>query len=154
MIEIRLVKKEDFAGLKALLDSIGLFHSDMLDEMISNYFNNPHSKEVWFIALENHTPVSFGYCGPERLTEGTYNLYAIGVKPGAQRTGNGSRMMRFIEDHLRQKGQRLLIVDTSGSEAYASARKFYEKLSYTREAVIRDFWKEGEDKVTFWKKLS
>ena len=30
----------------------------------------------------------------------------------------------------------------------------YENLNYTKEAVIRDLWKEGEDKVVYWKTLN
>ena len=62
-------------------------------------------------------------------------------------------MMNFIENYLREKGHRILIVDTSGTGDFISTRKFYKKINYTQEGVIRDFWSEGDDKVTFWKKL-
>lgn len=61
--------------------------------------------------------------------------------------------MAFIEGYLRDNGNRILIVDTSGTPEFDLTRAFYFKIGYTREAVIRDFWKDGDDKVTFWKKL-
>ena len=62
-------------------------------------------------------------------------------------------MMSYIESELKAKGMSILIVDTSGTEEFTQTRKFYENLNYTKEAVIRDFWKEGDDKVTYWKEL-
>lgn len=153
MPDIRLVEAADIPGLKAVLDSIELFPADMLDEMIADYLHNPASGDVWFTALEKGQVISIGYCAPEKLTDGTYNLYAIGVKGDMQGKGTGGHMMAFIEQHLRERGQRILIVDTSGTDAFSQTRTFYEKLGYTREAVIRDFWEEGDDKVTYWKKL-
>jgi ribosomal protein S18 acetylase RimI-like enzyme len=34
-----------------------------------------------------------------------------------------------------------------------AAGNFYKKIGYTQEAVIRDFWKDGEDKIVFRKKF-
>ena len=149
-----MVCKNDIAALKQVLDSIDLFPSQILEDMISDYFNNPTSQEIWFTALQNDSPISIGYCAPEKLTEGTYNLYTIGVQKDIQAQGIGTKMMAFIENHLRDKGQRILIVETSGTDEFQLTREFYKKLDYKKEAVIRDFWKEGDDKVVFWKKLN
>ena len=154
MKEIRMVNKSDITDLKQVLDSIELFPSEMLDDMIFDYLNNPETEEVWFTETEDGRPISIGYCAPEKLTEGTYNLYAIGVRSDVQSKGTGSRMMNFIENYLKAKGHRILIVDASGADEFESTRKFYEKLGYNKEAVIRDFWKEGDDKIVFWKKLN
>ena len=125
----------------------------MIADMISDYFNNPETEEIWFTATEQDEPVSIGYCAPEKLTVGTFNLYAIGVRSDIQAKGIGSKMMSFIENHLKINNQRILIVDTSGTEDFKLTRRFYEKLRYNKEAVIRDFWKDGDDKVIFGKKL-
>lgn len=153
MKEIRLVNKSDVPYLKKVLDSIELFPAELLDNMIYDYLNNNESEDIWFTETNNNTPVSIGFCAPEKLTEGTYNLYAIGVRGDIQSKGTGSRMMTFIENHLVKNGHRILIVDTSGTDDFKSTRKFYEKLGYIKEAVIRDFWEEGDDKVIYWKKL-
>ncbi len=151
--KIRAVTKADTEALKQVVDSSGLFPSEYLDEMISDYFNNPDTQDIWFAYIDGNIPTAIGYCVPEKLTEGTYNLLAIGVLQQSQRKGIASDMMSYIEQLLKQKDGRLLIVETSSDDAQTGARNFYKKIGYTRAAVIKDFWKDGEDKIVFWKKL-
>lgn len=151
--KIREVIHSDLDSLKIVLDSCGLFPSEYLDEMISDYFNNLDTNEIWFTYVENNSPISIGYCIPEKLTSGTYNILAIGVSENHQRKGVAVEMMNFIEQKLKTIGARVLIVETSSDDAQIGARNLYQKLGYNQEAVIRDFWNEGEDKIVYWKKL-
>jgi len=151
--KIRPVLKSDIDGLKSVLDSCGLFPSEYLDEVISDYFYNSDSQDIWFTYIDNDRPAAIGYCVPEKLTNGTYNLLAIGVSENSQRKGIANQMMNHIERQLKSQDGRILIVETSSDEAQIGARKLYEKIGYTKEAVIRDFWNDGEDKIVFWKKL-
>jgi len=41
--------------------------------------------------------------------------------------GTGGQLMRRVEDDLRARGQRLLLVLTSGLESFARTRAFYDK---------------------------
>lgn len=150
---IRPVTTADVDDLKLVLDSCALFPSEYLDEMISDYFNNAETEDHWFTFLIDEKPVAIGYCIPEKLTEGTYNLLAIGVSQNAQRKGVASAMMEYIEQLLKQKKGRLLLVETSSDEAQIAARKLYQKIGYKQIAVIDDFWKDGEDKIIFLKQL-
>jgi ribosomal protein S18 acetylase RimI-like enzyme len=154
MSEIRKIYKSDIDGLKNVLNTIDLFPSEMLDEMLVDYFDNPETEKIWFTCIQQEIPVSIGYCAPEELTDRTYNLYALGVKNDLQNKGVGKAMMTFIEEYLKIEGKRVLIVETSSLSEYENTRAFYLKIGYTQEAVIRDFWKEGDDKVIFWKKLN
>lgn len=151
--KIRAVTSADIDGLKKVADSSGLFPSEYLDEMISDYFSNPETQDIWFAYIDNDKPAAIGYCVPEKLTDGTYNLLAIGVSQDSQRIGIASQMMNYIEQLLKQKHGRILIVETSSDDAQIGARNFYKKIGYTQAAVIKDFWKDGEDKIVFWKKL-
>lgn len=151
--KIRAVTSADIDGLKKVADSSGLFPSEYLDEMISDYFNNADTQDIWFAYFDDNKPVALGYCVPEKFTDGTYNLLAIGVSEDSQRKGIASEMMKYIEQLLKHKEGRILIVETSTDDAQIGARKFYKQIGYTQEAVIRDFWKDGEDKIVFWKKL-
>lgn len=152
-ISIRKVKKDDLQDLKSVLDSIELFPSAFLDEMIADYFENPNTQDIWFTATDDDKPISIAYCAPEKFTEGTFNLYAIGVRSDVNGKGIGQQMMHYLEAQLQEAGHRILIVETSGTAAFQSTRTFYEKLNYTKEAVLRDFWSEGDDKVIYWKKF-
>jgi ribosomal protein S18 acetylase RimI-like enzyme len=151
--KIRPVTKSDIDGLKNVADSSGVFPSEYLDEMISDYFNNPNTQDIWFAYFDDNKPVAIGYCVPEKFTDGTYNLLAIGVSEDFQRKGIASQMMKYIEHLLKHKSGRILIVETSSDDAQIGARNFYPKIGYTQVGVLKDFWKDGEDKIVFWKKL-
>lgn len=151
--KIRAVIKSDTDEIKKVVDSSELFPSEYLDEMISDYFNNPDTQDIWFTYIDNNKHVAIGYCVPEKLTDGTYNLLAIGVSQDLQRKGIASQMMSYIEHRLKQNDGRILIVETSSDDAQIGARNFYKKIGYIQAAVIKDFWKDGEDKIVFWKKL-
>ena len=152
-LKIKSTQPTDIPHLKTVLNTVELFPPEMLDDMIADFLNNPETKDIWFTAMIDNMPIAFGYCAPEMLAEGTYNLYAIGVKSDLQGKGIGRKMMTYLETHLKENGHRILIVETSGGSDLATTRKFYENLNYTKEAVIRDFWSEGEDKVVYWKKM-
>ena len=129
---IRKVQLQDIQGLKEVLDSSELFPSEYLDDMISDYFNNKDTSDIWFTYVDNDRPIALGYCVPEKLTNGTYNLYAIAVRKELQGQGIGEKMMSFIEKLLADNGNRILIVETSSIDQYTLTRKFYNKLVINR----------------------
>lgn len=148
---IRAVKLSDLPALKAIIDANQLFPSAMLDEMTSGYFNN-NSNDYWF-TYDNEQPVAIGYCAPEKMTEGTWNLYLIAVHPNYQGLGYGTAMLHYIEQKLAQSGARILLVETSSLASFERTRKFYQKCGYDKEAQIREFYQAGEDKIIFRKSL-
>ena len=143
----------DTPALKEIIDSNGLFPSEMLPDMMHQYLTVLDSKEFWFVAEHKQTPVGIAYCAPERLTDGTYNLYLIAIHKSQHGLGIGSEMMAHVERFLKAMGQRILLVETSGLDEYALTRKFYANLNYKHEATIRDYYKDNEDKIVFWKRL-
>ncbi|MBE99502.1 N-acetyltransferase [Flavobacterium coralii] len=154
MIEkIRPVVHSDLNDLKNVVDSSELFPAEYLDGMISEYFNNPQANDIWFTYVEDNKPVAIGYCVPEKLTDGTYNLLAIGVAKDFQRKGIATAMMSYIEKTIEKLHGRILIVETSTNDAQAGAISLYKNIGYTHMATIKDFWSDGEDKLVFWKKV-
>ncbi len=150
---IRPATLADVPTLKSMIDALGLFPGEMLDDMMNEYFTNPDSGAIW-LTDDDNGPVGVAYYAPERLTEGTWNLYLIAIQADRQGQGRGAAMMRHVEDDLRTREQRLLLVETSGLPSYEYQRNFYRRCGYTEEARIRDFYQTGEDKVVFWKSLA
>jgi len=87
------------------------------------------------------------------MTEGTWNRYLIAVHPDVQGTGVGTAMLHHIEQLLATRGERVLLVETSGLDSFARTRQFYLKANYEQEARIRDFYQAGEDKIVFRKAM-
>ncbi len=150
---IRPTIQQDLAALMEVIDSTGLFPSELLDDMIADFLSNPASADTWLTKEEGGVPIGVAYYAPERLTEGTYNLYLIAVRKEDQGKGIGAEMMKYVEKKLQLEGHRVLIVETSSLPEFEATRNFYKKLDYTQEATIHDFYKEGEHKIIFWKKL-
>ena len=129
-----------------------LFPPEMLDDMIAGYLEDS-TGDIWFVAVADGQVVGFGYCEPERMTSGTWNLLAIGVLASHRGCSIGGAMMRYLEDRLRTCGERVLLVETMGTPAYARTRAFYRSNGYAEEARIREFYEPGGDKIVFWKHL-
>ena len=143
---------DDIQAIRQVLDDTDLFPVDMLDELIAPFLEDPSNPVRWFVHEHaNGEIIGFGFYRPEPLTEGTWNLIAIGVREHAQGCGAGAAMMHYVEAALRS--ERVLLVETSGLPQYARTRNFYLRCGYTHEATIRDYWAEGDDKIVFWKAL-
>jgi ribosomal protein S18 acetylase RimI-like enzyme len=152
-MNIRLTRSEDLPALMKVLDETGLFPSDILPDMLGGSLSNGESDDLWLTAEVGQKAVGFCYAVPEKLTDGTWNMLAIAVLPSQQGSGLGSAITQKLEDILRERGNRILIADTSGTKQFARTRKFYSKCGYSEESRIRDFWAAGDDKVTFRKAL-
>lgn len=156
MSEIRLLRQDDIPHIRVVLQSIDLFPADALDGMVANFLTDASSSDVWFCATDEQTgtPIGFAYCATERATEGTVvNVLAIGVSKDSQSRGVGTKLIAHIEGAMKERGVRVLIIETSSADEYAKSRRLYEHLGFAQEAVIRDFWKDGDHKVVFWKKV-
>ncbi len=91
---------------------------------------------------------------PEEAADRAFDLTMIAVRPDLQGGGRGAALMRHAERDLHERGQRLLIVRTSGTAQYDRTRAFYRGLSYAEHAHVPDYWTDGDDLVLFTKRLS
>lgn len=149
--DIRPLAAEHLLSVKAVIDDVGLFPSDLLDGMVDPFLTG--AEEFWFVALEDGAACGVAYCAPERLTDGTWNLLLIAVRGDRQGRGVGAALTRHVERTLAERGGRILLVETSGQPGFDRTRAVYRRLGYVEEARIRDFYTAGDDKVVFWKRL-
>ena len=106
---------------------------------------------VFLIYKNGDHPLGYACFGPHPLTEGTFDLYWIAVDPEARGQGIGHALLARVEDEVRARGGRMLVVETSGTPAYAPARRLYESCGYRYEAVVHDFYAPGDDLIVFGK---
>lgn len=63
----------------------------------------------------------------------------------------GHVLLTQVENEVRARGGRLLLVETSTTSPYASARHLYEKSGYRCEALIHDFYAPGDGLLVYVK---
>lgn len=154
---IRPVMHKDVPALKAVINATGLFPSELLDDMLAGYLGGHDGVDLWLTVDDDgpeRRPIAVAYAAPERMTSGTWNLYLIAVHPEHQSKGVGATLVRHIESVLGARGERVLLVETSGLPEFERTRAFYLANGYHEEARIREFYAAGEDKVVFRKVLT
>jgi ribosomal protein S18 acetylase RimI-like enzyme len=106
-----------------------------------------------YSAVENGKTVGWICFGPTACTIGTFDIFWIAVSPDCQAKGVGTKLMDFATDLIKKDSGRLIVIETSGLAKYISTQKFYEKLGYKKEAVLKDFYAPGDDKIVYLKKI-
>ncbi|MBK9333304.1 MAG: GNAT family N-acetyltransferase [Ignavibacteria bacterium] len=153
---IRALIQDDREKIICILKDTRNFSDDEINiavELIDVYLNNPGQNDYEIFVDEEIKIRGYVCIGPRPLTEGTYDLYWIAVNPSVQSSGIGSGLINFIEDHLKSKNGRLVLIETSGKESYEKERRFYEKNNYMLLVNIKDFYKPGDDLIVYGKYL-
>jgi ribosomal protein S18 acetylase RimI-like enzyme len=154
---IRSIVHNDTAALLALAKAALPFEPTEIEELsnlLEHHFDpEVKSRDFWFVDDDNGL-VSVAYVAPERMTQGTWNLYLIAVHPDRQQQGRGTAILLHVEQMLAKRGERLLLVETAGTDDFEYVRAFYRQNGYTEEAKIRNFYVDGVDKIVFCKQLN
>ncbi|MEM6666618.1 MAG: GNAT family N-acetyltransferase [Pseudomonadota bacterium] len=147
-VTIRPTEPADLPALKAVIDAADLFPSHMLDGMAAPALDGEDRDAIW-LTCDMAEPVGLAYCAPEPMTDGTWNLYLIAVRPEGQGRGCGTALVDWLQGVMQANGARMLIVETSGAAAFKAAQAFYLARGFEREATVRDFYGAGDDKVIY-----
>lgn len=152
---ITQAKEQDGSQILHLTVAAGVFKPGevaCVQELWDAYLRQGEASGYVFLVYRNGDRL-LGYAcfGPHPLTEGTFDLYWIAVDPEARGQGVGHALLARVEDEVRARGGRMLLVETSGTPAYVPARRLYESCGYRFEAVIHDFYAPGDDLIVFGK---
>jgi ribosomal protein S18 acetylase RimI-like enzyme len=153
---IRFSTLDDTTALIALAAASGLFEpsqTEDLAQMLDRHFSNENQTQDIWLTDDDNQPVGMAYIAPERMTEGTWNLYLIAVHPSRQKQGRGKALLSYVEQMLLERGERILLVETAGTDDFEYVRAFYRQNGYEEEARIREFYAAGIDKIVFRKAL-
>ncbi len=154
---IRPMTEADKAPILDILDRTEMFTAEELDvalELIDAWLYRKEQKDYILItALVEGKPAGYVCYGPTPATEGTFDLYWIAVDPLLQGKGIGRELLRHTEQEVVGAGGKLVVIETSSQEKYRPTRGFYEKNGYAIEARIKDFYREGDDRLIFTRRF-
>ncbi len=155
-MKLRVLSVNDRPILASMLARINDFTEEdqaLAMELIDFSIDHPHQQDyLYFLAVDEKDRLQGYVCyGPTPLTEGTFDLYWIAVDPAFAGQGIGTRLMQAVEEDVRNRQGRMLIIETSSREDYESTRQFYLKKGYQLVETIPDFYRPGEDRVTYIK---
>jgi ribosomal protein S18 acetylase RimI-like enzyme len=154
---MRKLRQDDIPMLEEILVTTGAFTDAEVAvaiELLETVINDPLQQD-YEVAVADIGERVAGYVlfGPVPLTEGNYDLYWIAVDPSSQGSGVGRRLLKHAEEQVRQRGARMLCLETSSQGGYQRTRSFYEQAGYVEESCIRDFYKPGDDRLTYVKRF-
>jgi ribosomal protein S18 acetylase RimI-like enzyme len=147
----------DLPHLERILRATGAFTGEEVAcamELLAIVLTDPRQQDYLVTVADGEADVQ-GYIlyGPTPLACGNVTIYWIAVAPEAQGQGIGRQLMTHVEQYARRLQGRLICLETSSQGGYERIRKFYRCAGYREEARLRDFYRPGDDRLTFIKRL-
>jgi GNAT superfamily N-acetyltransferase len=155
---IRPTIPADTDDIVRLVEGTGVFKPheiETLREVLDDFHEENHRHgHRSFTMMADDRIVGFAYHAPASMTDRTWYLYWIAVDQSHHGRGRGSTLLRAVEDDIKALGGRVLFIETSSLPHYDKTRRFYLKMGYDQDAVLRDYYAEGDSMVVFRKHFS
>jgi len=150
-------RPEDVEAVREIILSSGFFYDfevPVAVELVQDRIDNGEMSDYHFLFADlDGKMVSYSCFGPIAATDGSFDLYWIATHNDLRGKGIGKVVLTETHRLVREMGGRILIAETSTLEKYAPTRQFYHRMGYILEAKIDNFYKEGDGKVFFVKRL-
>lgn len=145
----------DVEAIEALVAATGFFTEEEVGVaglLAADRLEKGTSSEYEFLIVEaNGALAGYACYGRTPCTGANYDLYWIAVAPAHQGLGLGRALFAEVEAIVARAGGRRIYAETSGTDTYAPTRKFYLGAGFQCEAVLKDFYRDGDDKVIYMK---
>ena len=151
------VKPSDVESVRSITESSGFFSHEEVSvavEIVEERLNKGIGSGYYFMFAEREGRVAGYTCfGPIACTRSSYDLYWIAVHDGERRHGLGKQLLERTEQRILEQGGTRIYVDTSSRAQYEPTRAFYKSRGYRVDAIMKDFYTPGDDKVVFVKEI-
>jgi ribosomal protein S18 acetylase RimI-like enzyme len=148
---------EDIDRVRDIVVSTGFFYDfevPVAVELVAEGVAEGEGSGYQFMFAEvDGKTVAYSCYGHIAGTDAGYDLYWIATHNDLRGSGIGKIVLRETEKKAKELGARYIIAETSSLEKYLPTRMFYEKNGYTRDAFIADYYKPGDGKVIYVKRL-
>jgi GNAT superfamily N-acetyltransferase len=150
------MRAEDKKSVMGLIRATGMFtaaEEDVAEELIDIYLGRPGQKDYDVVVTEDESGETTGYMtwGPTPLADDAYDLYWMAVTPASQGKGIGLELVRWLEDKVRKRSGRMIVIETSSQPKYEPTRRFYLNRDYKEVARVPDFYRPGDDRIIYAK---
>jgi len=98
-------------------------------------------------------PIGYACFGATPMTDASFDLYWLVVAEEARGRGIGRGLLAAVEANVRARGGARVRIETSSLEGQGGAARFYAASGYERAGSIGDFYRPGDDLITFLKVL-
>jgi D-alanine-D-alanine ligase len=149
------VTPADAAAVREIVASSGFFYDHEIAvavELVEERLAKGQASGYLFLFAETGgRTIGYACYGPIACTTGSYDLFWIAVHDDVRSQGLGRRVLEETERRIAAAGGRRIYAETSGRPHYEPPRRFYERCGYTAEAVLKEFYAPGDDKVVYVK---
>ncbi|RPI74855.1 MAG: GNAT family N-acetyltransferase [Desulfobacteraceae bacterium] len=150
-------RETDPAEVRRIVESTGFFHPaeiDIAEELVQERLAKGPASGYYFVFAQADGRLQGYACfGPIPCTINRYDVYWIAVQNDLRGLGLGKELMTRVEKQIKELGGERIYVETSGRDQYQPTHLFYKNCGYKQEAVIKDFYSPGDDKILFLKIL-
>ncbi|OFV95216.1 MAG: hypothetical protein A3F68_02545 [Acidobacteria bacterium RIFCSPLOWO2_12_FULL_54_10] len=101
------------------------------------------------VAESSGRVVAFLLACVERRQRG--HIITIDIHPDFRRLGLGARLMQLADAHFREHGVARVLLEVACENT--SAIRFYEKLGFTEQRVLPNYYRTGADALQMKKQL-
>jgi ribosomal protein S18 acetylase RimI-like enzyme len=147
----------DGESIRSIVRSSGFFsveEVEMAAELLEERLSRGESSGYYFLFVAiNERVVAYSCYGPIPCTRESYDLYWIAVLHEFRGRGIGRDLLARTEEKIVKMGGKRIYVDTSSRDQYEPTRSFYRAGGYEQEAVLKDFYSPGDDKIIYVKQL-
>lgn len=154
---VRPTEGSDRDAILAFMRATGFFHDGELEvarEVLDEAIAKGPGGHYQSLSLLHQGRVAGWLChGPTPCTEGTFDIYWIGVDKRCQGLGYGRALLEAAERQIAGRNGRLIIIETSGRPLYDATRGFYLRTGYQEAARVADFYGPGDARVIYAKPL-
>lgn len=151
------VEPKDKENIRLILESSGFFFPDEIDaavELVDERLMKGIRSGYYFLFAEQGDRVLGYTCfGPIACTKASYDIFWIAVHHDLRGQGVGKKLLAKTEQMIINLGGERIYIETSGRKLYEPTRLFYHNFGYQEEAILKDFYAPGDDKVIFVKKI-
>jgi ribosomal protein S18 acetylase RimI-like enzyme len=107
----------------------------------------------FIVAAQDEHVAGFACFGWESMTTGCWDLFWVCTLPDARGKGVGGALLRAAVQTAQHEGGRLMVIYTSGTDAYAPARALYQSQGFELTATIREYYNVNDDLNIFSRRL-